>query len=198
MGNCPNNILNARRASGLSQKEVAISLGVSSPTVSDWERERKYPSIENLKQLSDLLSVSVDYLLCRTDQKEVLPRSSEWNGNTLIDLRKARGETSLYVAESIGISESLYNKIESSLLEPTVSILIRLSDHFCTDVDCILGRFFFYPDKNGNISTFDFQISESEKHLIEQYRSATPKEQSIINSILLEYEKKLSAGESAV
>lgn len=75
MGNCPNNILNARQASGLSQKAVAISLGVSSPTVSDWERERKYPSIDNLKQLADLFSVSVDYLLGRTDQKSNAPTS---------------------------------------------------------------------------------------------------------------------------
>lgn len=181
-----------------SQQSFADAFGIAQSTVGGWESGKREPNYETTIRLADFFGVSVDYLLGRTDQKEVLQPSSYWDGQTLIDLRKSRGETSLYVAESIGISESLYNRIESSLLEPTVSILIRLADHFCTDVDCILGRFFFYPDKNGNISTFDFQISESEKHLIEQYRSATPKEQSIINSILLEYGKKLSAGESAV
>ena len=57
MTNCPNNILEARKASQKSQKEVAITLNVSAPTVSDWEREKKYPTAENLKQLADLFSV---------------------------------------------------------------------------------------------------------------------------------------------
>lgn len=67
MTNCPNNILEARKSSEKSQKEVAAALNVSAPTVSDWEREKKYPTVENLKQLADLFSVSTDYLLRRTN-----------------------------------------------------------------------------------------------------------------------------------
>lgn len=67
MTNCPNNILEARKSSEKSQREVAAALNVSAPTVSDWEREKKYPTVENLKQLADLFSVSTDYLLRRTN-----------------------------------------------------------------------------------------------------------------------------------
>lgn len=67
MTNCPNNILEARKSSEKSQKEVAAALNVSAPTVSDWEREKKYPTVGNLKQLADLFSVSTDYLLRRTN-----------------------------------------------------------------------------------------------------------------------------------
>lgn len=57
------NIKKAREAAGKSQKEIAITLGVSAPTVSDWEAGKMFPSAKNLVQLADYLNVSTDYLL---------------------------------------------------------------------------------------------------------------------------------------
>lgn len=51
----------------MSQKYVAISLGVSAPTVSMWESGAKEPTRENLIKLADLFGVSVDYLLGRDE-----------------------------------------------------------------------------------------------------------------------------------
>lgn len=53
----------ARRKKGLNQKEVAAALGVSQPTVSDWEAGRKMPTRKHLLRLSELLSVGADELL---------------------------------------------------------------------------------------------------------------------------------------
>lgn len=58
-----NNLRKAREARGLSQKEAALSLKVSVPTVSEWESGKKNPTISNLLQLSNLYEVSTDYLL---------------------------------------------------------------------------------------------------------------------------------------
>lgn len=58
-----NRIKEARIAAGLSQKYVAMSLGVAGPSVSNWESGKTKPTPENLKALSDLLHVSIDYLL---------------------------------------------------------------------------------------------------------------------------------------
>ena len=58
-----NRIKEARIAAGLSQKYVALALGVAAPSVSYWESGRNTPTTENYKALSDLLNVSVDYLL---------------------------------------------------------------------------------------------------------------------------------------
>lgn len=57
------NIKKSREKAGLSQKYVALSLGVSAPTVSDWENGKINPSIKNLKSLASLFGVSIDYLL---------------------------------------------------------------------------------------------------------------------------------------
>ena len=53
----------AREAKGMSQKYVALTLGVKPPNVSRWEAGVTYPSIENLIALANLYDVSVDYLL---------------------------------------------------------------------------------------------------------------------------------------
>ena len=65
-----NRIKQAREAKGLSQKEVAITLGVSAPTVSEWESGKKRPRSSKLPALADLLGVSADYLLGTEETKK--------------------------------------------------------------------------------------------------------------------------------
>ena len=54
-----------RLANDMSQKYVALSVGVSPPMVSQWESGVKKPSKETLLKLADLFNVSTDYLLGR-------------------------------------------------------------------------------------------------------------------------------------
>lgn len=64
------NIKKARIIAGLSQKQVAYELGVSTPTVSDWEAGKIYPAAKNLIPLARLLGTSTDYLLgCGAEKK---------------------------------------------------------------------------------------------------------------------------------
>ena len=46
-----NNVRTLRMRKGLQQKELAIEIGVSQATVSDWEHGRKNPSGERLRKL---------------------------------------------------------------------------------------------------------------------------------------------------
>lgn len=52
-----------REQSGLSQEELAIKLGVSNHTISNWELGATVPDAINLLLISNLYSVSIDYLL---------------------------------------------------------------------------------------------------------------------------------------
>ena len=52
-----------RELNKMSQKYVALSVGVSSPMVSQWESGKKEPSKESLVKLADLFGVTTDYLL---------------------------------------------------------------------------------------------------------------------------------------
>lgn len=51
-----------REQAGLSQKEVAVSLGVKAPSVSNWESGRTSPSSKNLQMLAKLYHVNMEYL----------------------------------------------------------------------------------------------------------------------------------------
>lgn len=46
-----------RKKKGIQQKELAIAIGVSNPTVSDWETGKKDPSGERLRKLARYFGV---------------------------------------------------------------------------------------------------------------------------------------------
>jgi len=57
------NITELRRDGGMTQADLAARLNYSDKAVSKWERGESVPDILVLKQIADLFSVKVDYLL---------------------------------------------------------------------------------------------------------------------------------------
>lgn len=53
----------ARKAAGLSQEQLAKKITVSRSAVAKWENNNGMPDITNLKALSQLLEISIDYML---------------------------------------------------------------------------------------------------------------------------------------
>lgn len=47
-----------RKAAGMQQKELAVVIGVTQPTISEWEHGKKDPSGERLQKLSEVFNVS--------------------------------------------------------------------------------------------------------------------------------------------
>ena len=56
-------IKNERTKRNLSQQDLANKLNISRQTISKWERQERYPSIDTLIDLSDFFEVSLDELL---------------------------------------------------------------------------------------------------------------------------------------
>jgi transcriptional regulator with XRE-family HTH domain len=56
-------IRNARKEAGFSQEELAEKMSVSRSAIAKWETDKGMPDVNNLKVMSQLLNVSVDYLL---------------------------------------------------------------------------------------------------------------------------------------
>lgn len=57
------NLKEARKASSLTQKEVAKSLGVVESCYANWEQGRTEPNISMLRKLSKLFKISIDELI---------------------------------------------------------------------------------------------------------------------------------------
>lgn len=47
----------------MTQEQLGAMVGVSKPTVSNWENDRRTPDAENLRNLCHVLNCSADYLL---------------------------------------------------------------------------------------------------------------------------------------
>lgn len=65
----PKQFKTARQINKLKVIEAAEKLGISQPTLSAWESERKSPSIDSLENMADLYGVTTDFLLGRSESQ---------------------------------------------------------------------------------------------------------------------------------
>lgn len=61
-----------REQSHMGQKELALKLGFSIGTISNYEKEVHSPNLDTLCRIADCFDVTTDYLLGRTDCKDSL------------------------------------------------------------------------------------------------------------------------------
>lgn len=71
MENLQERLKSLRTARNLRQKDVASSTGISPRMYQYYEMGTKEPTMSKLIALADFFDVSVDYLVGRTDRKEV-------------------------------------------------------------------------------------------------------------------------------
>lgn len=76
-----------RKNKGLTQEELAEKLGVSRQAVAKWESSLVYPDIYNLIQISNLMNVSVDYLVKDQDCAVNISTEEQTDIDELIDFR---------------------------------------------------------------------------------------------------------------
>jgi len=77
-----NIIRELRKKKGIQQKELSIEIGVSQPTVSDWEKGKKDPSSESLKKLAEYFGVDELVILGKgvvdlASNESVMPKTPE-------------------------------------------------------------------------------------------------------------------------
>ncbi len=71
-------LISLRKENGLTQLNVAEELDISRQAISRWESGVAMPSTENLRRLSELYSVPIDYLI--NEDSEQPARVEEDNG----------------------------------------------------------------------------------------------------------------------
>ena len=60
-----------RKKKGYTQVRVQMETGIEQALLSKYEHGERVPPTETLVKLADFYHVSVDYLLCRTDNPEI-------------------------------------------------------------------------------------------------------------------------------
>lgn len=195
---CPN-IGRAIEENGLSQKEVAISLDVSRPTVSDWVNGKKTPTIKNLFALADICKTSPAYLLgCQS----LLP----------VYVKFKRGNSSIVdFAQRIGVSEQVIKTAENHpKLTTGKSCLSRaLSNDDLSRIADALGVSYEFvaclqdginpalvagveiPDDWGDVNCTENQTSGLKLRLSEEVKENVSETKSKVKTVLLDLIDKL-------
>ena len=116
-------------------------LGVSQPTLSAWEGERKNPSVESLIQMSELYGVSVDFLLGlpearyhREEQAEAFQAAcgerfgadAVLNPANLIDAKKVELKTEKV---SLSIDPEYSHLVEAKVIDGQKVLIIPVENH---------------------------------------------------------------------
>lgn len=66
-----------RSKKGITQIKVQIETGIDQSDYSKMEKGKRFPTLEQAKELSYLFETSVDYICGVTDEKKPYPRSIE-------------------------------------------------------------------------------------------------------------------------
>ena len=105
----PSRLRTARRTRGFSQETLAAAADLQPSAISHFETGTRKPSFDNLRRLTDALSVSTDYLIGRVDQMEAVATDLATAGRIHRHLNRLSG-TDLDWAEHF--LESLAEKAE--------------------------------------------------------------------------------------
>lgn len=63
-------LISIRRQRGVTQRQLAESIGVSEIAVQNYENQRRKPAFDVLIALADYFDVSLDYLVGRSDDPQ--------------------------------------------------------------------------------------------------------------------------------
>lgn len=81
----------ARKSAGMTQEQLAEKLLVSRQAITKWEADKGMPDIENIRQLSKLLSISIDSLLDSGETIDLSVMREEINLDDFTYTRKMKG-----------------------------------------------------------------------------------------------------------
>ncbi len=96
-------LLELRKQNNFSQEELAEKLGVSRQAVSRWESGETMPDSPNLLQISNIFSVSADYLL-RDEIEEIFPKQK----TEKLENRKKNPVFIIYIFGLLAMAALLY------------------------------------------------------------------------------------------
>lgn len=72
MGQIGNRIALLREKQGMTQEELSIKLNISRASLSHYEKNRREPDYDTLVKIANYFKISIDYLLGRTQDPEMV------------------------------------------------------------------------------------------------------------------------------
>ncbi|HEM9532901.1 TPA: helix-turn-helix transcriptional regulator [Streptococcus agalactiae] len=141
--NFPQKLREERKKRGFTQQEVADKIGINRGSYSNWENGKREPTLDNIIKLANILDVTVDYLLGRSDNFSntiVLSKNNMKSfSKRLKELRLEKNQTQRQLADELGVNRVNVTRWEKGNTEPSFSKLIELSKLLNTTPNYLLG-----------------------------------------------------------
>ena len=132
-----------RKERGMSRPAMAEALGVAYVSYYVWETNGRDPHISGIELLADYFNVSVDWLLCRTDNREIIGQRAT-DGKTLgkrLAMKMKQLNIKRYVlAEELDTREQMITFWKKDVFSPRAYNLTNLADILGVSADWLLGR----------------------------------------------------------
>ena len=123
-----------RKSNGITQKQLSTSIGVTERAIVAYESGKMKPAFDAINSLADYFDVSTDYLLGRTDNKnlhhvkeldEIKILSSESVGDIIFQTRTHHDETIKKLNRDVPpLEESMY--YTDALVSNLTSVIVKL------------------------------------------------------------------------
>ena len=137
-----NRLKELRNEKKLFQKDFANSIGMSQSGYSQYETETTDMPTAMLKKFSNIFNVSIDYLLCLTNKKEVYQKSQLYDVNSSVnrlkEIREDRDLNQTEIAKILNMSQNGYSQYETNTIDISTKVLKKLAEYYNVSIDYLL------------------------------------------------------------
>ncbi|HAE42108.1 MAG TPA: hypothetical protein DCG34_04220 [Clostridiales bacterium] len=144
-----------RKARKITQSDLSKALGIAQSTIANYENNTRFPGESSLKDLSEHLEVSIDYLMGLTDLKAVAPNHSK--------------EESTYEIKQTDSSHETRNMILQYLIEGKESEATKIIKNYFNNgasINHIIEQIIIPLMSRVGLLWEDGQISVAQEHYI--------------------------------
>ncbi|MCR3955801.1 MAG: helix-turn-helix domain-containing protein [Gudongella sp.] len=125
MGNFGSRLKKARKKTGITQKDLSSRLGIAQSTIANYENNTRFPGETILREISDYLNTSIDYLMGmeETADKQVkatVELTQEHRDQFINKLIGGKGEEAKEIAKSLHVGGMRLTEIITDLFIPTL------------------------------------------------------------------------------
>lgn len=134
-----------REVNNISQNDMAIYLGISRATYTQFENMKRavFPT-KKINLIANYFNVSIDYLLNFNDTKNYVITNLDINWKLSgLRIKEIRKENKLYqstLEEELGLSYSYLSKVENGKRLINIEYLYAICNKYNVSADYLLGR----------------------------------------------------------
>lgn len=122
-----------------SQKIMLENCGLNKNSISTMTARNSIPKADNLAKIADYLGVSVDYLLGRTNNPDIIVYDLGIIEQRIMLIATKMKLSKNKLLSNVGLNKSVFDNMKKGTI-PSVDKIHKIADYLNVSVDYLLGR----------------------------------------------------------